>query len=188
MYNKLSENFNFKFFKKYNLSELIQIVDSFDAEWRLDTSRQNNKTGAHMNTNTYYIKSFSPGWEPNTPLNSFPLANNVKVLQITKQIINDLEIEHNGKCSLAMIARLLPDSDIIPHEDNTDYLGIARRHHIPLKTNDNVFFSVGGEVINMQVGECWEINNSRTHFVENKSSEDRIHLIIDIVPNNYIKD
>jgi tetratricopeptide (TPR) repeat protein len=35
----------------------------------------------------------------------------------------------------------------------------------------------------MQVGELWEINNGLDHAVENRSDEDRIHLIIDWMPN-----
>jgi hypothetical protein len=35
----------------------------------------------------------------------------------------------------------------------------------------------------MGTGECWEINNSRTHFVNNGSKIDRVHLLIDIMPN-----
>ena len=35
----------------------------------------------------------------------------------------------------------------------------------------------------MLEGECWEINNTRLHAVENNSKIDRIHLLIDIMPN-----
>jgi hypothetical protein len=38
----------------------------------------------------------------------------------------------------------------------------------------------------MYEGECWEINNMQYHEVINDSEEDRIHLIIDIIPNEYI--
>jgi aspartyl/asparaginyl beta-hydroxylase (cupin superfamily) len=39
----------------------------------------------------------------------------------------------------------------------------------------------------MQSGECWEINNSRPHLVENNSDIDRIHLLIDIMPNEELR-
>ena len=35
----------------------------------------------------------------------------------------------------------------------------------------------------MRVGEFWEINNGRKHSVDNRGSEDRVHLIIDWMPN-----
>lgn len=188
MKDKLSEDFNFKLIKYYDVSELVNIISKFDTEWRLDTSRQNQKNSVHQNTNTYYIKSFVTNWSEGDKLTVFPLANNIKVLKIVNEICNDLEKMYNGKCSIAMIVKLLSDSDIDPHQDDTEYLGLTRRHHIPLQTNNNVFFNVGTEKINMKVGECWEINNSKVHFVENNSNEDRIHLIVDIMPNHFIGD
>jgi len=55
--------------------------------------------------------------------------------------------------------------------------------HIPITTNDKVVFTVDGEKKNMQVGEFWEIDNSQDHSVENQGNEDRIHLIVDWMPN-----
>lgn len=185
-YNKLNEDFRFNLIKSYDVEELCSMVNKFDTEWRLDTSRQNQPNSVHMNTNTYYLRSFKPGWEPHEKLKVFPLANNIKILSIADKIMKDLEVIHNGKASLAMIVKLLPDSDIVPHADESKYLGIVRRHHIPLKTNKDVMFHIDGESINMKVGECWEINNSRVHHVTNDSHEDRVHMIIDIVPQQYI--
>lgn len=185
-YNKLDEDFKFNFIKSYDVEELASIVSKFDTEWRLDTSRQNQPNSVHMNTNTYYVRSFKPGWEPHEKLNVFPLANSIHVLVIVDKIIKDLETAHDGKVALAMIVKLMPDSDIIPHADESKYLGVVRRHHIPLKTNEEVLFHIDGESINMKVGECWEINNSRVHHVTNNSNEDRVHLIIDILPKQYI--
>ena len=38
----------------------------------------------------------------------------------------------------------------------------------------------------MKVGECWEINNSLLHSVENNGKTERIHLLVDILPNKFI--
>jgi len=185
-FNKNNESFNFKLIKSYDITNIHNIVSNFETEWKLDVSRQNQKNGAHQNTNTYYIKSFDPKWQIGQPLKVFPLANNINVLKEVNIISKELEEFHGGICSLAMIVKLLPGSDIIPHQDDTPYLGIVRRHHIPIKTNKSVKFHVGNESINMMIGECWEINNSKTHYVINSSDEDRIHLIIDIVPNKFL--
>jgi aspartyl/asparaginyl beta-hydroxylase (cupin superfamily) len=39
----------------------------------------------------------------------------------------------------------------------------------------------------MKEGECWEINNNKIHRVANNSEMDRIHLTIDIIPNQYLR-
>jgi tetratricopeptide (TPR) repeat protein len=59
----------------------------------------------------------------------------------------------------------------------------CHRIHLPIVTNEDVVFHVGGEEINMHAGELWEINNGTVHGVENRGTEDRIHLIVDWMPN-----
>jgi hypothetical protein len=39
----------------------------------------------------------------------------------------------------------------------------------------------------MKVGDCWEVNNNKEHAVKNLGQTDRIHLMIDIMPNQFIK-
>ena len=63
----------------------------------------------------------------------------------------------------------------------------CHRIHVPIITNDEVVFSVGGEELNMREGEMWEINNATLHAVENRSEQDRIHLIVDWVPNSTVR-
>ena len=60
----------------------------------------------------------------------------------------------------------------------------THRTHIPIITNENVEFQVGGEPLNLKVGEVWEINNARVHAVYNKSNQKRLHMIIDYYPKN----
>ena len=79
-----------------------------------------------------------------------------------------------------LFTKLNRGGSIYPHEDFGDSLRQNRRIHIPLKTNEQILFSVGGEVRNLKVGQITEIDNTQEHWVENKSNEDRIHLIVDI--------
>ena len=85
---------------------------------------------------------------------------------------------------MVLLIKLKAKKNISIHFDSGDYLMSCRRNHIPIITSDNVFFGVGNEKIVMQAGECWEINNSRPHFVENNSEIDRVHLLIDIMPKS----
>jgi len=41
---------------------------------------------------------------------------------------------------------------------------------------------LGSTDFHMEEGYLYEINNQLSHSVENHSSQDRIHLIIDIIP------
>ena len=90
---------------------------------------------------------------------------------------------NNGFIVRLLLAKLLAGGKIPHHTDAGYSLLHCHRVHIPIITNDEVVFTVGGEELNMQVGEFWEINNGLDHAVENRSDEDRIHIIIDWMPN-----
>ena len=49
-----------------------------------------------------------------------------------------------------------------------------------------MWFFVDGEKKNLKTGEIWEIDNTKLHKVENLSNSDRVHLIVDILPNAYL--
>jgi len=56
------------------------------------------------------------------------------------------------------------------------------RVHVPVVTNDAVLMYVGGRPHRFLVGEAWYFDASCAHRVENNGGEDRIHLIVDLVP------
>jgi hypothetical protein len=57
------------------------------------------------------------------------------------------------------------------------------RIHVPVRTSPSIEFSVHGRRLAMQPGESWYVDVRFKHSVSNLSSADRIHLVIDIVPN-----
>ncbi len=84
------------------------------------------------------------------------------------------------------LLRLQPGSVVKPHRD----MGLAYRFgcfrlHIPLATHTSVEFMVGGENIPMKEGECWYADFDQTHSVNNESSQERIHLVIDGKRNDW---
>ena len=79
-----------------------------------------------------------------------------------------------------IFTKLLKNERILPHVDAGDNLIKNRRIHIPIKTNQDVKFTVGDETRVIKRGEATQINNSKVHGVWNHSDEDRIHLIVDI--------
>ncbi len=91
--------------------------------------------------------------------------------------------QNNGFLVRMLLTKMPPGSAIPEHVDSGPALMNCHRVHIPITTNDDVVFMVDGEKKNMQVGEFWEINNALDHSVENQGDEDRIHLIIDWMPN-----
>jgi aspartyl/asparaginyl beta-hydroxylase (cupin superfamily) len=62
------------------------------------------------------------------------------------------------------------------------------RIHIPVVTNDEVEFYLDKERMNVKEGECWYMNFNLPHAVNNKSKAARIHLVVDAVVNDWIKE
>lgn len=184
MFDKVNEPFNLKKYKKYDVSEFKEVVLSLDKEWKLDVQRQTvqyeNRENPHKNTESYLIKDNPLDWEYSTSLKTKILDN--RLYDYIKNIVQDLEDTILGKSARILLIKLNPDSDVLEHSDSGDYLNYVRRFHVPLLTNKEVLYSVGGEEHHMAEGECWEINNRKPHFVKNNSSEIRIHLLIDIMP------
>jgi len=84
------------------------------------------------------------------------------------------------------LLRLGPGSEIKEHVDNdTSYEDGFFRIHIPIITNEEVFFYVDKKQVPMKMGECWYANFQLPHSVENKSSEPRIHFTLDCIRNDW---
>jgi Tfp pilus assembly protein PilF/quercetin dioxygenase-like cupin family protein len=90
---------------------------------------------------------------------------------------------NNGFVIRLILAKLVPGGKIPKHTDAGYSLLNCHRIHLPIVTNDDVVFHVDGEDVNMRAGELWEINNGTVHAVENRGDADRIHLIVDWMPN-----
>lgn len=84
------------------------------------------------------------------------------------------------------LMRLNAGAVIKPHRDNAlGYEDGEFRLHIPIITNPDVNFLLGGERVMMNEGTCWYINANEEHSVTNSGATDRIHLVIDGKRNDW---
>ena len=77
--------------------------------------------------------------------------------------------------------------------DSGGSIGKLARLHFPIVTNDKVEFVVwepngNRKVVNMKVGECWFLDTRKPHMVVNNGTEKRIHLVIDVVTNEKLRE
>lgn len=61
------------------------------------------------------------------------------------------------------------------------------RLHVPIITNPGVEFLLNGQRVVMQEGECWYLDLSLPHRVQNRGNVDRIHLVIDCLLNDWLR-
>lgn len=186
IYNKEKPDFRFEYKKDYDIAAIKAVVEELQEEWFLDTTRQET-FAVHKHTNSYILNKVSIDWVTGTPLQQLDRKDNTRIWDLTLPIIKDLEEMCEGVVGQALYIKLPAGKVIDPHEDGGDYLYHACRHHIPIITNPGVGFYIDGETQHMKEGECWEINNNKTHAVFNKGDRDRVHLLIDIVPRKVLQ-
>lgn len=87
------------------------------------------------------------------------------------------------------LMKLVPGSKNKEHVDHDldAALGLARLH-IPVMTNPGVTFYLNGERVIMDEGELWYLRLNDPHWVVNEGSEDRVHLVLDVRANDWLKD
>ncbi|MEO7654609.1 MAG: aspartyl/asparaginyl beta-hydroxylase domain-containing protein [Sphingomicrobium sp.] len=85
----------------------------------------------------------------------------------------------DGDFPRIMLARMAPGGVIHPHRDENPAAKWPHKIHVPLLTNPDVVFYVGGQPYHFAEGEAVEVNNLGIHAVENRGSTDRIHLIFE---------
>jgi hypothetical protein len=62
------------------------------------------------------------------------------------------------------------------------------RLHIPLLTNPDVEFYVAGARVIMEPGECWFLDLARPHRVTNRGATARVHLVVDVGINDWLRE
>lgn len=99
-----------------------------------------------------------------------------------KELLNSFHFE---KAAVRLL-NLSAGAQIKPHSDHClGYEDGFFRLHIPIITNPDVVFILDNKRLIMNEGECWYINANFTHSVANNGFEDRIHLVIDGIRNEW---
>jgi hypothetical protein len=85
--------------------------------------------------------------------------------------------------------RLKAGSSIKEHTDyNLGFEDGEIRLHIPVVTSPEVEFVLNGGRVDMKEGECWYHDFNLPHRVANRGTADRVHLVIDCVVNDWLRE
>jgi aspartyl/asparaginyl beta-hydroxylase (cupin superfamily) len=168
------------------IDSIKKEVSEYVNEWLIDTSRQETYQ-THEDTFMYQLKELDYEWNLKDPIKSTS-PNNFKTKEANEEIekiYSILETLVGGRVIRSEVISMSPNSRIRTHKDRTDLLYVARRFHIPLITNTGCTFTVEREQFYLEEANLYELNNRKYHSVENDSNENRVHLIVDILPNQY---
>jgi hypothetical protein len=88
----------------------------------------------------------------------------------------------------ARLLRLGPGGQIHEHRDyDLGEPDADLRLHIPLVSAPQVDFLLDGQRMPMAAGECWFLDLSRPHRVDNRGTRARIHLVLDCRPGAWLE-
>ena len=82
---------------------------------------------------------------------------------------------------------LAPGGKIFEHWDAEETIdsGVARIH-IPIVTHRDVVFVLAGHRVRWGPGEVWYGDFSFPHHLENRSQVNRVHMVLDLVVNDFL--
>ena len=88
----------------------------------------------------------------------------------------------NSSLGRAKIVCLPAGRRVYPHIDRGEYYRFRNRYHFILKSSLGSWLRAADEEIRMHEGELWWFDNDQMHEAHNDGSEDRIHIIFDLLP------
>lgn len=98
-----------------------------------------------------------------------------------RSIVFDLMRRVEGmQLGRVLITRLPPGKCIPEHADQGAPAEYYERYQVALQCLPGCVFRAGDEIVNFQMGECWQFDNTAPHEVVNNSADDRIAMIVDV--------
>ena len=174
--------FKVRKFAEYDSTNLVKKLNEMKPEWWFnDDSRQRGTVHTHTHALDIFwnIECLQDGKKGRKNERNYDFLNFKQILEDLKPIY---EKEFgSGDFHRVLIARLKPQSQVNPHNDQGAPLMKGRRTHIPLVTNKDVSFQVGKDLESfyLEAGSIYELNNAKKHAVDNPTDEYRTHLIVD---------
>ncbi len=102
-----------------------------------------------------------------------------------RRFVTNVAASLNSDPGRAKIVSLPPGKRVYPHVDRGEYYRLHGRYHLVLRSSEGSILRAGNETMRLQVGELWWFDNKQVHEAWNDGSENRIHLIFDLLPHTH---
>jgi hypothetical protein len=119
---------------------------------------------------------------PDPNASSFVDTEQLDRCPYTREVIGSFRCEKES----ARFLKLGAGARIKPHRDyKLSFEDGVARIHVPVITSANVEFVLQGKRLPLSEGDAWYINFNLEHSVVNSGTGDRIHLVIDLIVNDW---
>lgn len=162
-----------------DVSILERKVNTLTQEQWIEWDLRQNRYQVHSSTESYPF-IFSEYGEP-------PKTYNMDTVLWThvSPVLSKLERYYNRQAAAAVLVKLKPQAEILPHTDGGWFVN-THRVHIPIITDPEILFILNKKKYHLERGGIYEINNLVQHSVINPTNVERVHLMIDLLPDTLL--
>jgi len=161
----------------------LRVLDHFEHFDVLESVCERVSRRTWKPTNTDYAE-LAEGW---TAFHFIELVG--KETDHVREFPEMLQVRDFFRCPVEqlMFYAVRPGTALQPHRDMSGNLPFGRlRFHVPIVTHPEVEFVVGGKRVDMRPGELWALDTSYEHSVRNRSDQVRVHLVAEVVANDWV--
>jgi hypothetical protein len=176
---------NFQFVSSFDHIPLVQQIARQAALWKADTYLRDYPQGPFGDTETIFLR-FPPASVTELERGGKDQHECVWMdgslhLPAARSLVFALMAKVEGeRLGRIMVNKLRPGGKIYPHADTLEHAEYWDRYHFVLQSGPGCNFRCGDEMVNMQTGGVYWFQNAIEHEVINNSSDDRIHMIVEI--------
>lgn len=169
------------------IEEVVQEIKEHAYLWGDIVVRQSYPGTAHRDTNSIFIRGprvMTP-YEYQETLTAYDYPAASILPKTTALVQGALDLIGAKEIGYVIIANLMPGGTISPHIDEGAYADHYQRFHVPLLTNDECGFFIGGQLVSMPLlGTVYRFEHKQEHSAFNYGDTERWHIIIDAVVEN----
>lgn len=163
--------------------EIMTLLEKNGKWWEIEKGRQEYSGSSHKDTKTIFLRAPKElsKWTLQNDLCpvDYPLLLGEMREPVSRLVMETLKFLGVKAIGRVMLIKLLPGGYIDKHRDEGWYSENYERLHFVLKSEKGNMFYCGEERVWMREGECWWVDVGVEHWVENKSVEERVHLVVD---------
>lgn len=173
---------------------LLRSLEMQSSLWTHITARQTTPGTPHVDTQTIFLR-WAAAQTIEAVFNDLDAVDYPALMDLPEArglLAQSVEASRANTLGRAIIVRLKPGGRITPHADEGAYADHYERFHLVLQSDAGNRFHVADPAnphiyttAEMKPGQLWWFNHKRTHWVENRSNRERIHLIMDMVAPSY---
>ncbi len=174
---------NFNFIGKFDIETALKQVLENESLWNQDTIRTSYSLGTHQEVDDIILRFNKPSDKVQDYFDGLEMEWRSSTRDLYHSVhltLSLLRLFNSNDLGRVVISRLRPGAQIGTHKDEGLYAKHYSRYHIVYQAGG--VFNSGFDTLRMKPGEVWSFNHHLEHSVFNDSSQDRIHLIVDLKP------